>query len=32
MAGFRRHEVQIDLPAGFAFSREEIYDDSGRGS
>jgi hypothetical protein len=32
MVGFPRHEVQIDLPAGFTFSREELYDDSGLGS
>jgi len=32
MAGFPRHDVQVDLPAGFTFRREELYDDSGRGS
>ena len=32
MAGFPRHDVQVDLPADFTFRREELYDDSGRGS
>jgi len=32
MAGFPRHDVQVDLPAGFTFRREDLYDDSGRGS
>jgi hypothetical protein len=32
IAGFPRHDVQVNLPAGFTFRREELYDDSGRGS
>jgi hypothetical protein len=32
MAGFPRHDVQVNLPEGFSFRREELYDDSGRGS
>jgi len=32
MVGFPRHDVQVDLPAGFTFRREELYDDSGSGS
>jgi hypothetical protein len=32
MAGFPRHDVRVDLPEGFSFRREELYDDSGRGS
>jgi hypothetical protein len=32
MAGFPRHDVKVDLPEGFSFRREEMYDDSGRGS
>ena len=32
MAGFPRHDVQVDLPAGFTFRRDELNDDSGRGS
>jgi hypothetical protein len=32
MAGFPRHAVQVDLPEGFTFRREDMYDDSGRGA
>jgi len=32
MTGFPRHDVQVDLPAGFTFRREDLYDDSGRGA
>ncbi len=32
MAGFPRHDVQVNLPAGFSFSREDLYDDSGGGA
>jgi hypothetical protein len=32
MTGFPRHDVQVHLPADFTFRREELYDDSGRGS
>ena len=31
MEGFPRHDVKVDLPEGFTFRREELYDDSGRG-
>jgi hypothetical protein len=29
---FPRHDVQVNLPEGFTFRREQIYDDSGRGA
>ncbi len=32
MEGFPRHDVKVDLPEGFTFRREELYDDSGRGA
>lgn len=32
MTGFPRHDIRVDLPEGFSFRREELYDDSGRGS
>lgn len=32
MAGFPRHDVKVDLPEGFTFRREDMYDDSGRGA
>jgi hypothetical protein len=32
MAGFPRHDVEVDLPEGFTFRREDMYDDSGRGA
>ena len=32
MAGFPRHDVRIELPERSTFRREELYDDSGRGS
>ncbi len=32
MAGFPRHDVRVDLREGFSLRREELYDDSGRGS
>jgi hypothetical protein len=32
MAGFPRHDVRVDLPEGFTFRREDLYDDSGRGA
>lgn len=32
MEGFPRHDVRVDLPEGYSFRREELYDDSGRGS
>jgi hypothetical protein len=27
-----RHDVAVNLPEGFSFRREEMYDDSGRGA
>jgi hypothetical protein len=32
MAGFPRHDVRINLPERSTFRREDLYDDSGRGS
>jgi hypothetical protein len=32
MEGFPRHDVKVDLPEGFTFRREDLYDDSGRGT
>ena len=32
MVGFPRHDVKVDLPEGFTFRREDMYDDSGRGA
>ena len=32
MSTFPRHDVAVDLPEGFTFRREELYDDSGRGA
>jgi hypothetical protein len=32
MTGFPRYDVRVDLPEGFTFRREEMYDDSGRGA
>ena len=32
MSTFPRHDVEVDLPEGFTFRREELYDDSGRGT
>jgi len=32
MAGFPSHDVKVDLPEGFSFRREDLYDDSGRGA
>ena len=32
MAGFPTHDVKVDLPEGFTFRREDLYDDSGRGA
>jgi hypothetical protein len=32
MVGFPRHDVRVDLPGGYTFRREEMYDDSGRGT
>ena len=32
MAGFPRHDVKVDLPEGFTFHREDMYDDSDRGA
>ena len=32
LEGFPRHDVAVDVPEGFSFRREELYDDSGRGA
>jgi hypothetical protein len=32
MEAFPRHDVKVNLPEGFTFRREELYDDSGRGT
>ena len=32
MAGFPKYDVKVDLPEGFSFRREDLYDDSGRGA
>jgi hypothetical protein len=32
MKGFPRHDVRVNVPESSTFRREELYDDSGRGS
>jgi hypothetical protein len=32
MEDFPRYDVQVNLPEGYTFRREQMYDDSGRGA